>query len=181
MAAWLPVNKLEMRSLEAVYGGAEVENIIKATDIERVRIADMGMTSSDMCQKAAEYLFDMKSTDKSVIDGLIFVSQTSDYILPATSICLQDRLGLSENTICIGIHYGCSGYIYGLFQAACWISSGMCSKVLVLAGDTTSRMINPLDKSLRMVFGDCGTLLWWDMEAILWDSIFNLTVAELTG
>lgn len=157
VASWLPENKLEMRSLGTVYGEAEVENIIKTTGVERVRIADMGMTSSDMCQKAAEHLFDKDGIDKSVIDGLIFVSQTSDYILPATSICLQDRLGLSENTVCIDIHYGCSGYIYGLFQAACWINSGMCSKVLLLAGDTTSRMINPMDKSLRMVFGDCGT------------------------
>lgn len=157
VAAWLPKNKLDMRSLCSSYGDSEVANIIKATGVEKVRIADTDMTSSDMCQKAAEYLFDADSIDKSVIDGLVFVSQTSDYVLPATSICLQDRLGLSEDTVCIDIHYGCSGYIYGLFQAACWISSGMCSKVLVLAGDTTSRMINPMDKSLRMVFGDCGT------------------------
>ena len=109
VSSWLPENKLEMRSLGTVYGEAEVENIIKTTGVERVRIADMGMTSSDMCQKAAEHLFDKDGIDKSVIDGLIFVSQTSDYILPATSICLQDRLGLSENTVCIDIHYGCSG------------------------------------------------------------------------
>lgn len=157
VAAWLPENRLDMRSLASVYGESEVENIMKATGVESVRIADADMTSSDMCRKAAEYLFEADGIERSAIDGLVFVSQTSDYILPATSICLQDRLGLSENTVCIDIHYGCSGYIYGLFQAACWINSGMCSKVLVLAGDTTSRMINPMDKSLRMVFGDCGT------------------------
>lgn len=155
--AWLPENKLDMRSLGLIYGDSEVENIIKATGVESARIADTDMTSSDMCQKAAEYLFDVDGVARSDIDGLVFVSQTSDYILPATSICLQDRLGLSEDTVCIDIHYGCSGYIYGLLQAACWINSGLCSKVLVLAGDTTSRMINPMDKSLRMVFGDCGT------------------------
>jgi 3-oxoacyl-[acyl-carrier-protein] synthase-3 len=55
------------------------------------------------------------------------------------------------------VHYGCSGYIYGLFQAACWINAGMCSTVLVLAGDTSSRLINPNDRALKMVFGDCGT------------------------
>lgn len=157
VAAWLPVNKLEMSSLGPVYGEVEVANIIKATGVERVRIADETMTSSDMCQYATEYLFEVDGIDKDIIDGLVFVSQTTDYILPATSISLQRRLGLSQDTICIDIHYGCSGYIYGLFQAACWISSGMCSNVLVLAGDTTSRMINPKDKSLRMVFGDCGT------------------------
>lgn len=157
VTAWLPEDRLDMRSLGSLYGNAEVENIIKATGVESVRIAEETMTSSDMCYKAAEHLFDMDGIDRSSIDGLILVSQTSDYILPATSICLQDRLGFSENTVCMDIHYGCSGYVYGLFQAACWIHSGMCSRVLVLAGDTTSRMINPMDKSLRMVFGDCGT------------------------
>lgn len=146
-----------MTTLGAVFGNAEVANIIKATGVERVRIANSDMCSSDMCQKAAESLIANEGIDRSEIDGLVFVSQTTDWILPATSISIQDRLGLPKETVCLDIHYGCSGYIYGIFQAAMWISSGACKNVLVLAGDTTSRMINPNDKSLRMVFGDCGT------------------------
>lgn len=157
VGSWLPTNKLEMTDLGKMYGDAEVANIIKATGVERARIADADMCSSDMCQKAAEELLEKEGVDKAEIDGLVFVSQTCDWILPATSISLQDRLGLSKNTVCIDIHYGCSGFIYGLFQAATWVSTGACKNVLVLAGDTTSRMYNPNDKSLRMVFGDCGT------------------------
>ena len=155
--SWLPQTNVELRSLSSLYGDAEVESIIKATGVERVRIADETMTSSDMCFYAAEALFEKEQLDRSRIDGLVFVSQTSDWILPATSISLQDRLGLSKDVVCIDIHYGCSGYIYGLFQAASWIACGACENVLVLAGDTTSRMINEHDKSLRLVFGDCGT------------------------
>lgn len=157
VASWLPENKVEMTALGSVYGDAEVANIIKTTGVERVRIADNDMCSSDMCQKAAESLIENENIDKNEIDGLVFVSQTTDWILPATSISLQDRLELPKETVCLDIHYGCSGYIYGLFQAALWVSTGACKNVLVLAGDTTSRMINPADKSLRMVFGDCGT------------------------
>lgn len=155
--AWLPETVLEMLSLGAEYGDQEVRNIIKVLGVERARIADKDMTSSDMCLNAAEALFVQEGFDRSLIDGLVFVSQTTDWILPATSISLQDRLGLSKETVCLDIHYGCSGYIYGLFQAALWISSGACQNVLVLAGDTTTHMINPKDKSLRLVFGDCGT------------------------
>lgn len=157
IASWLPINAIEMISFNSLYGESEVRNIIKATGVERVRVADEEMTSADICQKAAEHLIEKENIDKSTIDGLVFVSQTCDYILPATSISLQDRLGLSKDTICIDVHYGCSGYIYGLFLAATWINCGICNNVLVLAGDTTSRMINSQDKSLRMVFGDCGT------------------------
>lgn len=157
VASWLPENLLEMTDLSSVYGDAEVASIIKATGVERVRIANNDMCSSDMCQKAAENLIEKEGIDKATIDGLVFVSQTTDWILPVTSIALQHRLGLSKDTVCIDIHYGCSGFIYGLFQAATWISTGACKNVLVLSGDTTSRMINENDKSLRMVFGDCGT------------------------
>lgn len=157
LTAWLPTNFMEMRSLIPVYGEAEVESIVKATGVERVRIANEGMTSSDMCFNAAAALIEKDGADKAEIDGLVFVSQTSDWILPATSISLQNRLGLSKDTVCIDIHYGCSGYIYGLFQAAAWIACGACRQVLVLAGDTTTRMINEHDKASRMVFGDCGT------------------------
>lgn len=155
--SWLPEKNVELTSFNPLYGETEVASIIKATGIERIRVADIDMTSSDMCFKAAEALFEKEGFDRSLIDGLVFVSQTTDWILPATSISLQDRLGLSKDTVCIDIHYGCSGYIYGLFQAASWIACGACENVLVLAGDTTSRMINEHDKSLRMVFGDCGT------------------------
>lgn len=157
IASWLPTNNVEMTSFFDLYGMSEVQSISKATGIERVRIADGNTTSADMCQKAAEHLFEQKAIERNEIDGLVFISQTCDYILPATAISLQHRLGLSDETICLDVHYGCSGYIYGLFTAATWINSGMCSNVLVLAGDTTSRMINQYDKSLRMVFGDCGT------------------------
>lgn len=155
--SWLPENKVELSSFASLYGDSEVNSIIKATGVERVRIAEANMTSSDMCYNAAEKLFELENFDKSQIDGLVFVSQTTDWILPATSISLQDRLSLSKDTVCIDVHYGCSGYIYGLFQAASWIACGACRNVLVLAGDTTSRMINEHDKSLRLVFGDCGT------------------------
>lgn len=157
VSAWLPQNILEMSSLSKEYGAQEVETVMRTTGIERVRIADANVCASDMCQYAAKSLLEKEGVNVNEIDGLVFVSQTSDWIIPSTAIALQERLGLSKDTVCVDIHYGCSGYIYGLFQAASWIHSGACKNVLVLAGDTSSRMVNPNDRSLRMVFGDCGT------------------------
>lgn len=157
VVSWLPESVLDMESLISLYGEKDVKEIMKTTGIEHVRVAAEGMTSSDMCQKAAEYLIEKEGIDKKDVDGLVFVSQTPDYILPSTSTCLQDRLGLSKDTACIDIRYGCSGYIYGIFQAASWIACGACQNVLVLSGDTNSRMINENDRSLKMVMGDAGT------------------------
>lgn len=157
IASWLPTDRLEMNSLTEQYGETAVNNIVQTTGIEEVRVVDDAMTSSDMCQRAAEKIIVDENILKDNIDGLVFVSQTPDFILPSTSVCLQERLGLSKDTICQDIRYGCSGYIYGIFQAALWISSGACNNVLVLSGDTNSRIVNENDRSLRMVMGDAGT------------------------
>jgi 3-oxoacyl-[acyl-carrier-protein] synthase-3 len=157
ISTYLPTEILEMRSLIDLYGEKTVESIMKATGVERVRVAGKNETASDMCFAAAENLIKNEGIERSEIDGLVFISQTPDYRLPATSIVLQDRLGLSKDTVCFDISYGCSAYIYGIYQASLLVSSGSCKNVLMLAGDTTTKMINQNDKAQRMVFGDCGS------------------------
>ena len=44
VTSWLPLNNLEMTSLSSEYGEKEVASIIKATGVERVRIADKNDT-----------------------------------------------------------------------------------------------------------------------------------------
>ena len=157
IATYLPPSILEMNTLIDLYGESNVQMVIKATGVERVHIADDNQTASDLCFEAANFMLKKEDVKREEINGLVFISQTADYRAPATSVILQDRLGLSKETVCFDISYGCSGYIYGIFQAASLIGSGACEKVLVLAGDTTTKLINPKDRSQRMVFGDCGS------------------------
>lgn len=72
------------------------------------------LCTSDLCYGAAEQLIKDLGWEKSEIDGLLFVSQTPDYILPATACILQDRLGLSKECYATDMSIGCSGWLYGL-------------------------------------------------------------------
>jgi 3-oxoacyl-[acyl-carrier-protein] synthase-3 len=157
MATYVPKGILEMESLNELFGEDKVKAIKNATGIERVHVAAENETASDECFEAAQLLLEKEGIDKGIIDGLVFVSQTFDYQAPATSIVLQGRLGLSHDTVCFDTSFGCSGYINGIFQAATMISSGACKNVLLLAGDTTTKMVNKRDRTHRMVFGDCGS------------------------
>ncbi|UVV77833.1 hypothetical protein NXW84_10615 [Bacteroides fragilis] len=47
--------------------------------------------------------------NKNEIDALIFVSQTPDYILPATSCVLQGKMGFKKECFSLDISLGCSG------------------------------------------------------------------------
>lgn len=113
--------------------------------------------TSDLCEYAAKFLLSKLDYDASSIDGLLLVTQTPDYFQPATSCVLHGKLGLSKDCAVFDVNLGCSGYVYGLWMAAMMISSGGCHRVLLLAGDTLSRCVSPVDRSVAPLFGDAGS------------------------
>jgi 3-oxoacyl-[acyl-carrier-protein] synthase-3 len=157
VAAALPSETVSLQDFSAEYGADEVARIVAGTGIQALRVAPSHMTTSDLCEAAARRLFDELNVEPAHVDGIVFVSQTPDYVMPATSVCLQHRLGLSTDAPAFDIAYGCSGYVYGLFQAALLISSGSCEQVLLCAGDTMTRYIHRGDRPVRMAFGDGGS------------------------
>jgi 3-oxoacyl-[acyl-carrier-protein] synthase-3 len=152
-----PKYELDLNDLSAKYGELEVKRIMSSTGIYKIRYAPPGMCTSDLCEKSARDIFSELSIDPSSIDGIVFVSQTFDHKIPATSVILQNKLGIPKTAVAFDIRYGCSGYIYALYQASLLISSGSCSKVLAFTGDVTTQIIHPDDKALRMVMGDAGS------------------------
>lgn len=136
----------------------EAENFIKTTGIERHRIAPKGVTASDLSVSAADTLLMELGWDKRTIDCLIFVSQTPDYILPATSCLLQDRLGLSSDCYCLDISLGCSGWVYGMSVISSLISSKRFTRGLLFFSDTLSCTNSNRDKTSWPLFSDAASV-----------------------
>ncbi|MGN6602883.1 MAG: ketoacyl-ACP synthase III [Ginsengibacter sp.] len=136
---------------------ADLQKLIKTTGIHERRLTSENICTSDLCLRAAEKLIEELRWKKDEIEVLIFVTQTPDYILPATSALLQYKLGLSTNCLTLDISLGCSGYVYGLVTIAGLISGGTIKKGLLLVGDTISKTCSPDDKSTFPLFGDAGT------------------------
>ena len=82
------------------------EAFVETTGVLERRISDR-FTTSDLCFEAAEHLIADLGWEKSEIEALVFVSQTADYILPATACILQDRLGLSKECYAEDIALAC--------------------------------------------------------------------------
>ncbi|MDO5343245.1 MAG: ketoacyl-ACP synthase III [Bacteroidia bacterium] len=117
------------------------------------RVSDT-LTTGDLCYWAAEKLISDLSWDKSGIEAIVFVSLSPDYMQPATAGIIQDRLGLTKECFAEDILLGCSGWVYGLCNAASLVSSGCIKKVLLMAGDAKFRAKHPLDP----LFGFAGTV-----------------------
>ncbi len=135
----------------------ERQTLIKTIGVEKKRHAKKGTTTSDLCFVAAEKLISELEWDKSEIDLLIFVSQSRDYIIPATSGLLQNRLSLSKSCVAFDISLGCSGYVYGLSVIGSMMATGAIKKGLLLSGDISTLNTSYKDKSAFPLFGDAGT------------------------
>lgn len=140
-----------------IYTNGGVENFVESTGIKHRRRSDTTITSSDLCQAAAEKLIADLGWNKSEIEALVFVSQTPDYILPATSCVLQQKLGLGKDCLTLDISLGCSGWVYALSVIASLMQNGTILKGILLAGDTITKICSPEDKSTYPLFGDAGT------------------------
>lgn len=157
VAACVPENVEENSTLNLFQSPEEYDRFVATTGIERRRVVKNGLCSSDLCYEAAERLIEKLQWAKEDIDCLVFVSQTPDYILPATACVLQKRLRLSNECMAFDISLGCSGWVYGITVLASLLSNGTCRKGLLLAGDTVTVTKSPHDKSTYPLFGDAGT------------------------
>lgn len=133
------------------------ESFLSTTGIRQKRKATFDICSSDLCVAAAERLIAELHWNKADIEAIIFVTQTPDYITPATSCLIQKQLGLSENCYTLDISLGCSGWVYALSVIAALMQNGNMKKGLLLAGDTILKFCSPEDKSTYPLFGDAGT------------------------
>lgn len=164
IAAAVPKRSVETTESTEFSSAEECEKFIKSVGIERRRLHDGTVCSSDLCQAAAEQVMAEAGWQKEDIDMLIFVTQTQDYILPATACVLHGKMGLPQSCACFDISMGCSGWVYGLSVAAGMMQTGAFKKVLLLAGD--AKTLVELERA-KPLFGCSGTatLLEYDEKA----------------
>lgn len=135
----------------------EIKKVTAIVGIKSRRIVDEATCTSDLCLAAARQLLRKLDWDPGSVDGLIFVSQTQDYVMPSTSCILQYKLGLPDTCAAFDVNLGCSAYVYGLWLANSLLQSKACHRILLLAGETPSKFVDPKDRATALLFGDAGS------------------------
>lgn len=163
--AFLEVRNVSIRGISAGVPRKVIDNIkefnnysqeydavafVESTGVKERRIDNL--TTSDLCVPAAEQLIKDLNWDKQDIDAVVFVSQTHDYLLPATACIIQERLGLSKECYAMDLSLGCSGWVYGLSVVSSLLQNGNFKRALLLAGEAKRRV--QYDEPL---FGYAGT------------------------
>lgn len=135
------------------FPGDNIDKIAQSTGVGE-RHVSAKLCASDLGEAAARRMLSALDWDPKSVDLLVFVTQTPDHKLPANACLLQGRLGLSDECMAFDINLGCSGFVYGLAQAAGLLSSIGRGRALLVAGDTSSHLVAPQDKSTVFLFGD---------------------------
>lgn len=157
IACAVPEKTVDYTKLFDIFGEKSVKKFVKMTGVKERHIADEKQSSSDLAYEAAEKLIDRLKWKRDSIDAIIFITQTPDYIMPATACVLHSRLGLKEDCIAFDVNLGCSGYVYGVQMAALFMQCSDVNRLLLLAGDTLNKVISEEDKSSAMLFGEAGS------------------------
>ena len=157
MSACVPSKIVYNKDLGYLIPEEEIEKTISNIGVVERRVVDDDVCASDLCYKAAMKLFEDNQIDPSSIDVLLFMSQTSDYRIPATAPILQHRLGLSVDTLCLDLTLGCSGFVFALSTAYAYASMEGVNRVLLLDGETFSKIVNKRDKVDWPLYGDGAT------------------------
>ncbi len=94
-------------------------------------------------------------------DAVICVTQTPPVAVPPLACSIAALVRAPRNALAFDVRQACDGYIYGLYLA--W-RTGL-RRVLVVAGDATSKIADPEEPGTSNLFGDAMTATLWENTA----------------
>lgn len=129
----------------------------KATGIAKRHIVHAGQCASDLCTTAALRVLEYLGWEPASLGALVLITQTGDQPVPATSIGIQHKLGISQTCVAFDVNLGCSSYPYGLAIVSSMMRTLSIQRALLLIGDVSSLTCAEHDKSAWPLFGDAGS------------------------
>jgi 3-oxoacyl-[acyl-carrier-protein] synthase-3 len=150
LGSWTPPDVVTNDELAAVLDTSD-EWIRRRTGVVRRHIAVDGMATSQLAVEAGRRA--LKSAEMDTVDALILATATPDRRCPASAPEVASQLSLGP-IAAFDVAAVCAGFIYALANAAGLIAAGIADTVLVIGADVFSGIVNPRDRSTRVIFGD---------------------------
>ena len=120
---------------------------------ERHILKKEGAGSSYLGTKAVEKLLESTSTNPEDVDLLLCATCNPDYRFPSTGSIITSNCGM-KNAYSYDMQAACAGFLIALQSATAYIRSGMYKKVVVVATEKMSSMVNYKDRATCPLFGD---------------------------
>ena len=129
------------------------EWIVQRTGIRQRHIASEDETTASLGEAASRAALANAGLEASDLDLIILATSTPNNTFPATSVEIQQRLGMT-NGFAFDMQAVCSGFVFAITTADTYIRSGMARRVMVIGAETFSRILDWSDRSTCVLFGD---------------------------
>jgi 3-oxoacyl-[acyl-carrier-protein] synthase-3 len=127
--------------------------IVQRTGITQRHIAADDETTASLGEAAARAALDAAGLTAQDIDLIVLATSTPNHTFPATSVEIQERLGMRHG-FAFDLQAVCSGFVYAVTTADLYIRGGLAKRVLVIGSETFSRLLDWSDRSTCVLFGD---------------------------
>ncbi|WP_102957965.1 beta-ketoacyl-ACP synthase III [Mangrovicella endophytica] len=148
----LPARVMSNQDFEGVVETSD-EWIRQRTGIARRHIAAPEETTVSLAEVAARRALEMAGFEPADIDLVILATATPNNTFPASSVQVQDRLGIRRG-FAFDLQAVCSGFVYALSTADLYLKAGMATRALVIGAETFSRIVDWTDRGTCVLFGD---------------------------
>lgn len=150
--SYIPENVITNLDLENMVDTND-EWITSRTGIKERHIAPKEMPVSELCYQAGLRALEDAQIAPEELDLIIVATMTPDYAFPSSACLVADRLG-AKKAAAFDLEAACTGFIFAVATASQFVATGMYKTVLVIGGETMSKIINWEDRSTCILFGD---------------------------
>jgi 3-oxoacyl-[acyl-carrier-protein] synthase III len=150
--SYVPERVLTNRDLEQMVDTSD-EWIVTRSGIRERRIAAADQATSDLSVEAGRRALEAAGVRPEELDLIIVATLTPDYLTPNTASLVQHRLGATR-AAAFSIEVGCTGYIAGLSVAKAYVEGSRYRRVLMIAADKLSSIVDYTDRTTCVLFGD---------------------------
>lgn len=155
IASYVPEDILDNEMLSKMVDTSDEWITTRVGIKERRILKKEGAGSSFLGIQAVNKLIESTGIAPEDVDLLICATSNPDYRFPSTGSIIAGGCGLNK-AYAYDIQAACAGFIVALQDATSYIRSGMYKKVVVVAAEKMSSMVNYTDRTTCPLFGDAA-------------------------
>ncbi|MER7787033.1 beta-ketoacyl-ACP synthase III [Streptomyces sp. NPDC097640] len=153
IGAYVPPNPVTNHDLSLRLDTSD-EWIRSRTGISSRHMVLPGQATSDLAVEAGRRALESAGPEHAErADAVVLATATPDRACPATAPEVAWRLGLGT-VAAFDVSAVCSGFLYGLATATGLIAAGTADRVLLIAADAFTTLVDPRDRSTAVIFAD---------------------------
>ncbi len=153
VASYVPEDILDNEMLSKMVDTSDEWITTRVGVKERRILKKEGEGSSYLGIQAVNALLEKTGTKPEEVELLICATSNPDYRFPSTGSVIAHGCGL-KNAYAYDIQAACAGCIVALQDGSAYIRSGLNKKVIVVAAEMMSSMVNYKDRTTCPLFGD---------------------------